>query len=206
MSLFWQTVSGILASIGGAGFIIFCIVKFAVNRIADQLTIQYKNELDKEILKIKANLENDSHSYQAKFDKEFNLYGKLVNSFFEMVKVVYWLFPSGLDFPPTEEDKKKAFYEKRHNDAYESLKEAQMNLASNSIFIPDDIYKRFDNILTLCRYQYNLFSSCNPLVNVNGVNAILKTQVECFSRTDQIQNEYDSLVKYLREYIANQLK
>lgn len=186
MSPIWETVSGILVSVGGAGFIIWGIVKFAANRIADQLTIQYKNELDKEILKIKAELENDSHSYQAKFDKEFNLYGNLMNSFFEMVKRVYWLFPSGLDFPPTDKSEKKAFYEKRYNDAYESLKEAQLSLASNSIFIPDNIYKRFENILTLCRYQYNLFSSCNPLVEINGISAMLNTQRQCFDRTVQI--------------------
>lgn len=206
MSPFWQTVSGILASIGGAGVIIACVVKFTINRIADQLTIQYKNELDKELLKIKADLENDSHSYQVKFDKEFNLYGKLMDSFFEMVKKVYWLFPSGLDYPPTDESEKKAFYEKRYNDAYESLKNAQLNLASNSIFIPDDIYKRFENILTLSRIQFEKFPFCGQLVAVNGVNAILQAQIGCYTRTDQIQDEYDSLVKYLREYIANQLK
>jgi len=206
MSPFWQTVSGILASIGGAGFIIFCIVKFAVNRIADQLTIQYKNELDKEILKIKADLENDSHSYQAKFDKEFNLYGKLVSSFFEMVKVVYWLFPSGLDFPPTDESKKKAFYEKRYNDAYEPLRMAQLSLTSSSIFISNDIYERFNKILSLCRTQYNLYLTCNPMVDANGSRAILNTKMECIQRTTQIQTEFDSLIVDLRTYIANQLK
>ena len=206
MSPIWETVSGILVSVGGAGAIMWGIVKFAANRIADQLTIKYKNELDKEILKIKAGLENDSHSYQAKFDKEFNLYGNLMNSFFEVVKRVYWLFPSGFDYPPTDESDKKTFYEKRYNDAYESLKEAQLNLASNSIFIPDDIYKRFEHILTLCRYQYNSFSMCSPLVKIDKVSTLLKMQTESFARTNQIQDEYDSLVNYLREYIAHQLK
>lgn len=206
MSPIWETVSGILVSVGGAGAIMWGIVKFAANRIADQLTIKYKNELDKEILKMKADLENDSHSYQAKFDKEFNLYGKLMNSFYEMRKTVFWLFPTCLYVPPTDEGEKKAFYEKRHVDAYNALTDAQLNLASNSIFMPDDIYKRFEQILNLCRSQHNMFPLCSPLVDVDRSPSLAKARLECIARTDQIQGEYDSLVNYLREYIANQLK
>lgn len=28
-------------------------------------------------------------------------------SFFEMVKTVYWLFPYGIDYPPTDKNEKK---------------------------------------------------------------------------------------------------
>ena len=204
MSPIWETVSGILVSVGGAGAIMCGIVKFAANRIADQLTIKYKNELDKEILKIKADLENDSHSYQAKFDKEFNLYGKLMASFFEMVKTVYWLFPYGIDYPPTDKNEKKVLYEERYNKAYESLKLAQQNLAANSVFIPEDIYKKFSYVLSLSRTQYNMFPHFSSLVDLDG--SIANMRSECFKRSNDIQDEFDSLIVYLREYIANQLK
>ena len=83
---------------------------------------------------------------------------------------------------------------------------AQLSLTSSSIFISNDIYERFNKILSLCRTKYNLYLTCNPMVDVNGSRAILNTKMECIQRTTQIQTEFDSLIVDLRTYIANQLK
>ncbi len=81
---------------------------------------------------------------------------------------------------------------------------AQQNLAANSVFIPEDIYKKFSYVLSLSRTQYNMFPHFSSLVDLDG--SIANMRSECFKRSNDIQDEFDSLIVYLREYIANQLK
>lgn len=205
MSPFWETVSGIILSVGGAGAIIAGIVKFAANQIAQQMTLQYKNELDKEIERLKADLVNRNHSYQAKFDKEFHLYGKLMASFLCMKKTVFWLFPVAFDHPPSDKDAKLEFYTKRYNEAYADMENARMALGENAIFIPEDIYAMFDEILGLCVVQYNLFPMCGPHVENKG-HEIANIMSECYRRSSEIQEKFDVMTKKLRTYIAQQLE
>ncbi len=125
----------IILGAGGAGAIIAGVVKFAVGQISQQLTLQYKSELDSQIERLKADLANRNHSYQAKFDKEIELYSKLMPAAFEMAKTTFWLFPIAFDHPPQDFEEKKAFYQKRDESVHKSLNETRQILDASAVFI-----------------------------------------------------------------------
>jgi hypothetical protein len=201
----WDIVQKIIVSVGGSGIIIAAIVKFAANQLANRISDKYKYELNTQIEKLKSDLSNKSHSYQAKFDKEFNLYGKLVANFLSMKKSVFWLFPIAFDHPPSDAQEKIKFYEKRYNDAYEDIEKARQSLGENAIFIPEDVFTLFDKVLTLCTTQYNLFPMCGQHIENMGSEE-RKISHECFKRTQEIQDEFNNLIGQLRTYIAQQLE
>ena len=201
----WETISGIIISFGGAGAIIAFIVKFAAEHLANRISEKYKHDFDVKIEQIKADLENRNHSYQAKFDKEFQLYGKLTAAFFCMKNSIFWLFPTTFDYPPLDEEEKNNFYTSRYKNAYTDLKAASTALGENSIFIPKNIYLMFEDILRLCSIQYDLFPTCGQhLKNKNSSeNQIMR---ECVERSREIQNQFDTMTQKLREYIAQKLE
>ena len=57
MSELWQTVLGIIASVGGASVLIWAVVKFSANRLADLLSQKYQAKLDQELETFKGEME-----------------------------------------------------------------------------------------------------------------------------------------------------
>lgn len=53
MTIFWQIVTGILASVGGVAGLIIIIVKVFSNTIAERLSKKYELKLTKEVEKYK---------------------------------------------------------------------------------------------------------------------------------------------------------
>lgn len=204
MSEFWQHVFGFIASVGGAGVIIGFVVKFAANRIADRMSDKYKAELNGQIETLKADLSNRNHSFQAKFDKEFGIYGKLVPALLELTEKTYWLFPYGFDYPPQDEDEKKAFYQKRYEAAFDSLKKAQYTLGGYSVFVPEEIYNSINEYYRLCKLQFDLFPNFGPMGMKDAESN--KIRSECYKRSNEISSKYDELIRQLRSYICDQLK
>ncbi len=204
MSEFWQHIFGFIASFGGAGAIIWLVVKFAANRIAERMSNKYKAELNSRIETLKADLSNRNHSYQAKFDKEFGIYGKLMPALLELTEKTYWLFPYGFDHPPQDEEEKKVFYQKRYEAAFDALKNAQNVIGGYSIFMPEDVYNRINEFYRLCKLQFNLFPNFGPMgMKDAGSNEI---RSECYRRSNEISSKFDELVRQLRAYISEQLK
>ncbi len=203
--MLWETISGIIISVGGAGVIIAFVVKFAAEHLANRISEKYKHDFDVKIEQIKSDLENRNHSYQAKFDKEFQIYGKLYSAFFCMKNSVCWLFPLSFDYPPSDKKAKEKFYNNRFNKAYIDMTAASKALGENSIFIPDNIYSLFIEILELCTKQFDLFPSCGPhLDNLNQEEK--KILHESINRTSEIQDKFNTLTQKLRLYIAQQLE
>lgn len=199
MSPFWETVSGIILGAGGAGAIIAGVVKFAVGQISQQLTLQYKSELDSQIERLKADLVNRNHSYQAKFDKEIELYSKLMPAAFEMAKTTFWLFPIAFDHPPQDFEEKKAFYQKRYESVHKSLNETRQILDASAVFMPEHIYNIANDLLKLCQVQFELYPMAGPMKENRPEYAQIAH--ECLKRTEEISDKYDELTKELRKHI-----
>ena len=77
---------------------------------------------------------------------EFAIYGKLSEAFLLMRDAVYWLFPSGIDRLPLEEDAKKQVFLDRYTKSGEAIEKAQTVLGSNAPFIPAEFYADFEEI------------------------------------------------------------
>lgn len=188
----------IILGAGGAGAIIAGVVKFAVGQISQQLTLQYKSELDSQIERLKADLANRNHSYQAKFDKEIELYSKLMPAAFEMAKTTFWLFPIAFDHPP-QDFEKKAFYQKRDESVHKSLNETRQILDASAVFMPEHIYNVANELLKLCQIQFDLYPMAGPMKENRPEYAQIAH--ECLKRTEEISDKYDELTKELRRHI-----
>jgi hypothetical protein len=201
----WETISGIIISVVSSGAIIAFVAKFAAELLANRISEKYKHDFELKIEQLKADLENRNHSYQTKFNKEFQLYGKLTASFFCLKNSIFWLFPTAFDYPPSDEEEKLKFYTKRYNKAYTDLIAASTALGENSIFIPENIYLMFEEILKLCSIQYDLYPTCGQhLKNKSpSENQILR---ECKERSSDIQKQFNTLTQKLREYINQKLE
>lgn len=189
----------IILGAGGAGAIIAGVVKFAVGQISQQLTLQYKSELDSQIERLKADLANRNHSYQAKFDKEIELYSKLMPAAFEMAKTTFWLFPIAFDHPPQDFEEKKAFYQKRDESVHKSLNETRQILDASAVFMPEHIYNVANELLKLCQIQFDLYPMAGPMKENRPEYAQIAH--ECLKRTEEISDKYDELTKELRRHI-----
>ncbi len=205
MQQIWQTALAIIGSIGGAGVIISAVVKFSSNQIADALSKKYELKLNKELESYKACLDKKTYISRTRFDMEFAIYGKLSEAFLSMRDATYWLFPSGLDRIPFDDEDKKQFFIDRYGKAGDAIEEAQKVLGANAPFIPTDFYNAFEDIRKLCMQQYNRYTLCGDLASERRKQAesTIKMADECYQRTDEIFKKHDELIDKLRKYLEN---
>lgn len=205
MNQIWQTVLAIIGSIGGAGAIISAVVKFSSNQIADALSKKYELKLNKELESYKAGLDKKTYISRTRFDMEFAIYGKLSEAFLSMRDAVYWLFPSGIDHLPLEEDAQKTVFLDRYNKSGEAIEKAQTVLGANAPFIPAEFYNDFEEIRKMCMHQFTRYTWCGDLANEKRrqSDGIVRIADECYARTDEIFKKYDELIDKLRKYLEN---
>ena len=205
MDHIWQTVLAIIGSIGGAGAIIVAVVKFSSEQIAAALAKKYEIKLSKELESYKAGLDKKTYISRARFDMEFAIYGKLSEAFLLMRDAVYWLFPSGIDRLPLEEDAKKQVFLDRYTKSGEAIEKAQTVLGSNAPFIPAEFYADFEEIRRLCMHQYTRYTWCGDLASEKQrqTDCIIRITDECYESTDKIFDKYEKLINKLREYLEN---
>ena len=144
MNSIWQTALAIIGCLGGAGAIISAVVKFSANIIAENLSKKYELKLNKELESFKVDLGKKVYISKARFDLEFSIYGKLNEAFFEMISTTYYLFPSGLDRLPLDEDERKRVFTERYEKVVQAINVAQKVLGANVAFIPERFYTAFD--------------------------------------------------------------
>ena len=172
MSPLWQTVLAIIGSIGGAGAIIIAIVKFTSDIIADKLSQKYELKLNKELEKYKAGLNKKTYISRTRFDMEFSIYSKLSESFFALVSETYWLFPTGLEHIPFDDEDYQSYLLERTQKASEAISEAGKTLGANAPFIPAEFYESFAEIRKLCVLQYSVYPRYNlMLTQLKGFKA-----------------------------------
>lgn len=204
MEQIWNITLSIIASVGGAGGIIWMIVKFASNIIAEKLSKKYEIEMNKTLESYKVNLEKKMYISKTRFDTEFKIYRELTETVLAMVEATYWLFPGGLDTsPPQNEEERKKFYIDRYKNANQAINTAQKAIQANAAFISDVFYNKFNEIKKLCIIQYNMYNWCGALGLKTDEFCKAKSDEEtaCWRRTKEIKEKQDELIVDLREYL-----
>lgn len=198
----WNIVLCIVGSAGGIGVIIAGVVKFCSNIIAERLSQKYNVKLQKELEQYKSGLDNKIYISKAKFDAEFDLYRQLSKAFFEMVKDVTIMIPTGYATYPANPEKRKEYEDKMHQNACKSTVEAQDVLNSNIPFMPEDFYNKYSDILRLCRQQLDVYE-----MRWNVYYIASQKEKETFSHDDyqrsrDINTDFKELNSNIRDYLA----
>lgn len=180
----------ILTSVGGISGIIIIAVKFCSNIIAKRLEEKYSLKLSKELELFKSNIENKIYISRTKFDTEFQIYRDLSKAFFEAVKNVSIMIPSGVAIYPADKEEKRKYEEKLYNLAKESTVKAQDVLHSNAPFISTELFDEFDNILVICRQQLGVFEERWNVYNFSTQEEKESFSREDYKRTDELNDSF----------------
>lgn len=193
-----EIVLGVLAGVGGISGILLAGIKLSVNTIAKRLEEKYTLRLNKELERYKSNLDNKIYISKAKFDAEFEIYRELSKAFFEMVKNISILIPTGF-LVPADPEEKKEYDKKIYKEAMQSTVKAQDILNGNIPFISEEIYNAYTEILKLCRQQLNAFERRWNLSYLSPNKEELTT--EEYERTDEINQKFSETNNKIRKYI-----
>ena len=203
----WVTVFKIIAaavvSAGGAGAIIVGVAKGIARRIADGIAekIRANNqlELDKMLEEYKTRLDNSGYISKRYYDIEATTFQDLCSAFFSMISGVHWLFPSGLDRAPAMGNLNEICNE-RYKTAQSAYNTAAAMLGSKAPFISNEMYTRFQELLSLAAQQIHAYAFANPEVVQRSIQAGEIAQ-EGYARTEEIDKLWHALLDKLRGYL-----
>lgn len=126
------------------GGVVFAIIKFCSNAIAERLSKKYDLKLQKEIERYKDSLDKTNYVSKIKFDFEIKVYKELFASLFNVKESVLLLFPTTDDSMPQDIDSQKEMWLDRYNTAVNNHNQYCELLSSNASFIPEEIYTGFE--------------------------------------------------------------
>ena len=198
-----EIVVGVLASFGGITGILILALKASSKIIIDRIEDRYKQKLNKELEKYKIILDNKTYISKTKFDTEFGIYRELSKSFCDMVKEISVLIPSGLTYTLANEEARKKAESEQYIKAMNSTVKAQDTLNSNIPFISEEIYKGYNNILSLCKTQLNVFAQRWNVLYMAPQYEKENLSLDDYNRTDNINKEFDKLNNLIRKYLSN---
>lgn len=190
-----------IVSAGGVGGVAMAVVKFTSNIIADKISAKYENKLEQALEKYKTELSKKEYVSQVRFDAEFEIYRTLSKEFSTAVKNISLMIPDGIAYSPADEEKRTEYENKIYVDANNAVVVAQDVLYANGAFISEELYNKYNEILTLCGQQLNAFqrrfngSYFDPQGEKNFTR-------EEYKRTTKIKEKWLDLNNCVREYIS----
>jgi len=203
MTEFWQTVIGILGSVGVGGAIVAALSSWLGKVWAERLMAKESAKYREELERLSKQLEHKNYVSKVRFDAEFAIYRDLSAAFLEVVQAQNVLFPNSLvDRVPKDKQEQKAFYMKRANKCGEAYNNAVKQLYCSAPFIDEHIFEQFDKIRNgvweqLSKYPI-FFTSDDASQNRKDFNDEFK---ECYQRTQDINGDMDKLISDLRAYL-----
>lgn len=156
---------------------------------------QIKNA--KKELKEKYENETRLHISQLRFDTEFSIYKELSEKFVTMVFDVMSLFPEGIYFEPPDDQSRQEYRLQLYKKSESSYNEANLAVNKYACFIAKTIFDEFVAIKQKCVIQLNWFFQYQVRKDSDG------KIIECFMRTSEIRQDFDKLMKKLRQHIAS---
>lgn len=198
----WKIILCAVVSAGGIGGIIVAAIKFSADIIADHLSKKYETKMQKELEKYKSGLDNKIYISKAKFDAEFALYRELSKTYFEMVKDITTMIPAGYATYPADKEARKKYENELYERAAASTVAAQEVLNSNIPFIPENLYKKYEDIISLCRCQLGVFEDRWNVLYLASQKEKETFSTEDYQRSREIKKKFDALNKELRDYLA----
>ena len=198
----WKIVLCAITSAGGIGGIIVACIKFSANIITQRLTEKYELKLQKDLEKYKSGLDNKIYISKTKYDAEFDLYRQLSKAFFEMVKAITTMIPSGIAKRPVDPEERKKYEDELYKDARKATVNAQDILNSNIPFISDEIYQKYMYILDLCYEQISVFEERWNAFNFAPQEEKETLSMDDYKRSREINSKFRELNCIIREYLA----
>ena len=156
---------------------------------------QIKNA--KKELKEKYENETRLHISQLRFDTEFSIYKELSEKFVTMVFDVMSLFPEGIYFEPPDDQSRQEYRLQLYKKSESSYNEANLAVNKYACFIAKTIFDELVAIKQKCVIQLNWFFQYQVRKDSDG------KITECFMRTSEIRQDFDKLMKKLRQHIAS---
>lgn len=202
MGEIWEIVLGIMAGFGGVGVIILAIIKFSAEQIAKRLEEKYSLKLNKELEKYKYNLDNKIYISKTKFDTEFSIYRELSKAFFDMVKDISLLIPTGIATKIADEKAQKEYESKLYSSAFEKAIVAQDALNANAPFIQSDLFDKYNIIFQLCNRQLKTFERRWNVLIMASQEEKESFSIDDYNRTDDINIKFNELNEKIRTYLA----
>ena len=191
-----------IVSAGGVGGVAMAVVKFTSNIIADKISAKYENKLEQALEKYKTELIKKEYVSQVRFDAEFEIYRTLSKEFSTAVKNISLMIPDGIAYSPADEEKRTEYENKIYVDANNAVVVAQDVLYANGAFISEELYNKYNEILTLCSQQLNAFQRrYNVLYFASQEKKENYTDKE-YERTTTIKEKWLELNNCVREYIS----
>ena len=191
-----------IVSAGGVGGVAMAVVKFTSNIIADKISAKYENKLEQALEKYKTELSKKEYVSQVRFDAEFEIYRTLSKEFSTAVKNISLMIPDGIAYSPADEEKRTEYKNKIYVDANNAVVVAQDVLYANGAFISEELYNKYNEILTLCSQQLNAFQRrYNVLYFASQEKKENYTDKE-YERTTTIKEKWLELNNCVREYIS----
>ena len=191
-----------IVSAGGVGGVAMAVVKFTSNIIADKISAKYENKLEQALEKYKTELSKKEYVSQVRFDAEFEIYRTLSKEFSTAVKNISLMIPDGIAYSPADEEKRTEYENKIYVDANNAVVVAQDVLYANGAFISEELYNKYNEILTLCSQQLNAFQRrYNVLYFASQEKKENYTDKE-YERTTTIKEKWLELNNCVREYIS----
>ena len=168
------------------------IIVSVVPVLRDFLVSKFKLSLDKQLEKSKAANERKNYVSKVRFDAEFEIYRSLSKSFNKMVRSIFEL---NFYYKNRKLDVEKIIT--ASNKVTESVDIAQNNLYENACFIPEKIYKTYEDMLY----------SCNVVITdwykLNGENENVEVTPEKFDEEVRIMcAQLAVLNNEVREYLS----
>ena len=198
----WKIVVTAMLSIGGASGLIFILIKFSAEKIAERLSKKYEYMLNEKLETYKSELDKKNYISKARFDLEFSIYGEISEALLIAVESCFWLFPSCLDSIPEDEDKAEEMYRKRYETAINNVVKLQRLLGSKSPFISEELYNDFMGIKKLLTLQVNMYAYCGALQKRKGIfnKTMADAESEAWLRTVEISNKHNDIIIKMRSY------
>lgn len=190
-----------IVSAGGVGGVAMAVVKFTSNIIADKISAKYENKLEQALEKHKTELSKKEYVSQVRFDAEFEIYRTLSKEFSTAVKNISLMIPDGIACFPADEEKRTEYENKIYVNANNAVVVAQDVLYANGAFISEELYNKYNEILTLCGQQLNAFQRRFNISYFYSQGEKSFTREE-YKRTTTIKEKWLELNNCVREYIS----
>lgn len=198
----WKIALSAVTALGGFSAIFVAVIKFSSEIIAKRLEEKYSMKLNKELEKYKSNLDNRNYITKAKFDIELSIYKELSENFFNMVKNINSLIPSGVSQRLADEKAQKELDNTHYKNSIDAIVEAQDSLNANAAFIPEEFYNSYKELLAISNKQITAFSRRWNVFIFASQEEKEKLSMDDYHRTDELNNKFDELNKAIRNYLA----
>lgn len=207
----WQTVLEIvaaaIASVGGAGAIVWALSSFFGKMWANKLLEkqkaeyqkdieQYKSALSRELENVKATNEKLTYVSKVQYDIEITAIKDLTRDGHRLLLTCFTVVPFNKSLLKNRNE--MVLRNKSHYDLFVQHLNIFMDVFGGSLaFIEDAIINQFNKFLVLCREQFDYY---DKIYNPNkGISA--KNVDKLFDRNTEIDKAFDSAIEAIKEYL-----